>query len=193
MRAGDRCSRSRTDSVRFTSSCRCVAPRLGGDRPASRQMNQARTSALLGGAWMRGSNPAPAGFAVQGRRGEDRVTCDVRMPAVTARARRGPAVSECRADPARTRGVIPAASSGGTLDPRCGLRMQGSGCDHRPLLSVADAADRTAGEDAAARTLAEWHQFSRRAGPVLSDPALRPRARRARGSGWSRSCRCGRP
>jgi hypothetical protein len=42
----------------------------------------------------RGSNPAPCCFAVRGRSGECRATSDSGMPAVTARARRGPAVSD---------------------------------------------------------------------------------------------------
>jgi hypothetical protein len=43
---------------------------------------------------LRGSNPAPSCFAGQGRSGECRVTCGSRMPAVTDRARRGPAVPD---------------------------------------------------------------------------------------------------
>jgi hypothetical protein len=42
----------------------------------------------------RGSNPVPCWFGVRGRGGECHVTCVFHSPSVTARARRGPAVSD---------------------------------------------------------------------------------------------------
>jgi hypothetical protein len=44
--------------------------------------------------WVRGSNPAPGCFAVRGRDGGRSLTCDADSPMLTARARRGPAVTD---------------------------------------------------------------------------------------------------
>jgi hypothetical protein len=89
-------------------SCRPGTPaRVKGGRRPSRAMRAtastlevgwgSRGSLLLGRqnrGWRWDSNPAPACFAVQGRSTECLVTCDSSIPAVTARARQGPAVPD---------------------------------------------------------------------------------------------------
>jgi len=72
--------------------------------------------------WVRGSNPAPCCFAARGQSGGCRVTSDSDSPAVTAGARRGPAIS----DAVRTqRGPEPASTVRG--DPKATPHSVGGG------------------------------------------------------------------
>jgi len=64
-----------------------VAPRLS-------RCVKALVNDQICGCRRRGSNPAPGCFTVRGHDGGCRVTCDSGSPDVTARARRGPAVTD---------------------------------------------------------------------------------------------------
>jgi hypothetical protein len=113
----------------------------------------------LGGAWrsfawmlpppgwrrLRGSNPVPGCFAVRGWSGDGPVSCDSHVSTVTARAHRGPVVS----DAVRTQrgpGAC-ATASFGKLCWAAGQRpaVQLSGLNGWLRLSVGDAANRRVG------------------------------------------------
>jgi hypothetical protein len=126
---------------------------------------------------MRGSNPVPGCFAVRGWSGDGPVSCDSHVPTVTARAHRGPAVS----DTVRTQrgpGACATASLGSSLGPLGTGRSYssaGTGTDRGcPWMTARNRwlghVGGTAGEDGAGlRRDSDGHQLDRRARPVLGD------------------------
>jgi hypothetical protein len=132
MRSVDRPSRAHALALAARPAAECrpsVAPK--SSRCAKVQLADPK-----GSCRRRDSNPAPCCFAIRGRGGGCRVTCDACSPAVTARARREPAVPDAARTQRGPGSRAWKARQGSPLSRHASRMPQFSAPLNRPLLSV---------------------------------------------------------